>query len=250
MKIRTVAIVGFGRFGQFLAETLLTHTTLDILVVSRRPLSVENTRIQQIELTELGRAEIVFPTVAISAFADVIEAICPHLHHQALVIDMCSVKEHPVEVMRASLPTTVQIIACHPMFGPDSVRKNHGVAGLPIMLWPERCEKTRFAQIKEFCQRLQLNIVEISPTKHDEYAAYSQAYAFLIGKIGEEMQLSTSPLDTWWYSVLREQAEAVANDDPQLFLDIERYNRFAGLMRQRFTEVSSRVLHQIGDEAH
>lgn len=245
MSIETVAIVGFGRFGQFLADILLEHTTLKIMIVSRRSLDLPDPRLTQIELSELTKAQIVIPTVAISAFETVIKNIAPYLGKQTTIIDMCSVKEHPVACMQKYLSTEVEIIACHPMFGPDSVKKNKGLVGLPIMLWSQRYSAERFTNIKSFCQQLELQIVEITPTQHDQYAAHSQAYAFLIGKLGQEMKLTASSLDTWWYSVLREQAEAVANDDPQLFWDIQTYNRFAGEMRQKFAAVSNQLLQVI-----
>ena len=42
------------------------------------------------------------------------------LKENAVIVDVCSVKEYPVQWMRELLPANVSILATHPMFGPDS----------------------------------------------------------------------------------------------------------------------------------
>ena len=72
--------------------------------------------------------------------------IAPLLSPDALVIDVCSVKEYPVRLMKELLPERVSILATHPMFGPDSAA--HALQGRKIVLCAERIADFAYQKIK------------------------------------------------------------------------------------------------------
>jgi prephenate dehydrogenase len=245
-KHTTIALIGYGRFGAFLAQLLLKHTPCNIVVITRqKPPQLQNSRLTFGTWKNLATADVIIPTVAMSAFEEVIKKIAPLAKPGAIVIDVCSVKCWPVEVMLNHLPTTVSILATHPMFGPDSHAKNHGLLNLPIMLHPVRIADDMYQALKQWCLSLGLNVIELTPTEHDQYAAFTQAYSFLIGTITKRMQLQKTPIDTWWHTLLMEQSTAITSDSAQLFLDIQTKNPYATLMRQRFADVTKQLLTEI-----
>jgi prephenate dehydrogenase len=244
---RTIALIGYGRFAQLLTQLLLEHTQAVVWVVSSRAHTSDNERLQFKSMHEIEDADVIIPCVPISAFEETVVKIAEHVSPGTLVIDICSVKVFPTEVMQKLLPPSVEILGSHPLWGPDSVRKNTGLKNLPVVLCPIRISPDHLKKIGQFLTALKLNVLEMTPEQHDQYAAYSQAYAFLIGKIGEKMQLQPTPIDTFWYTLLQEEIQAVKNDSHQLFVDIQTKNPFAAEMRRKFmhaVEELQKELHE------
>ena len=117
----TFGVVGLGRFGQWWAETLLPFGTVIACDLSLTVPKISGITIGSLQ--EVARAEIVFLLVPISAFRTCCQEIKPHLAPSTLVIDACSVKMFPLQVMRETFAGDQPVMATHPLFGPDSVQK-------------------------------------------------------------------------------------------------------------------------------
>jgi prephenate dehydrogenase len=245
-KKKRIGIIGYGRFGQLTAKilsTAISTESTEVVVFSRRfaqlrELKEKTTPFLPIE--EIGTADVIIPCIPISDFEKTIQLIAPLLNPTSVVIDVCSVKVFPIEVMKKYLSESVEIIGSHPIFGPDSFKIKNSVAGYPLVLVKVRCTDETYQKVKDFAEKLQLKILEMTAEEHDRQAAYSQAYAFLIGKISERMNIQPTSLDTVWYKLLLQEREAIMHDTQQLFLDIQNKNPFTEEMRQKFlTEVTT-----------
>lgn len=246
--MKTIAVIGLGHFGKMVTRVLLQHTTTSVRLLSTQADIIHHPRLKLITITELNQADLVIPCVPISAFDQWMQKISPHLKPSAMVMDVCSVKEMPVNSMRKWLPKQVRLVASHPLFGPESVHKNGGLKNLPIVLWPVRCDKSDFLAIKNGCEKLGLNVITMSPRDHDRWSAQSQAVAFLIGTLLERMSLSATPIDTFGFKLLLELKDTFTGQDTdQLFFDLQLHNNFTPAMWQNwqaqtqslFTELSS-----------
>lgn len=208
-----VKIIGMGRFGTLLSQILTKN-------------------FKEVELIDtLEEADVVFPCVPIRAFEEVIREISPKLKKGAIVIDVCSVKVYPVKIMKKHLPKDVQIIATHPLFGPDSAK--NGLVGLPLVIWPVRISKFKFNKILTMAKSLKLSVHIMSPEEHDKITAYSQIYTHLIGRIGQEIKIKRSEIDTLGFQRLFSVQEQVVNDTEELFFDMNQYNSYAPKMRKK-----------------
>ena len=241
--MKTVAIIGFGRFGQLLAKIFLESTNYEILVISSKRFPDES-RLTFTDWQGLYRADIVIPAVPISAFEETLQRISRFIHPQAVCMDVCSVKLFPVDIMQRYLPNSVSIIACHPMFGPVSFKKNNGLRGLRVVLHPIRVSRSVYAEISEFWRNLGLQIAEIDPEAHDKFAAQTQMYTFLIGKLTNLLNLDSTPIDTYWYSFFLEQANSVRDDGDTLFTDMLRYNRFSLNFIQEYESANHSIIER------
>ena len=120
--MNSVGIIGFGRFGKVLANIL--QKGFYIKAYDLNP----NDAFPGVEFTDLKsvlKEKVVFISVPIRHFESVILEISSKLNDGTTIIDVCSVKKHPVDIMETNLPDNVGIIATHPMFGPDSFRSNN-----------------------------------------------------------------------------------------------------------------------------
>ncbi len=178
----------------------------------------------------------------VASLGGVVEAIAPHLRPGALVLDVGSVKVAPADIMRRRLPAHVDIVATHPLFGPQSARD--GVAGLKIALCPVRGNRTR--SVAAFLKtRLALDVIVTTPEDHDREAAMVQGLTHLIARVLVQMEPLPARMTTRSFDLLMQAVDMVRHDAPEVFHAIEHANPFAPEMRERFFEVAARINEEL-----
>ncbi len=225
------SVIGLGRFGLFWAGMLARERTVS--GTSRRIISDLPEGVRQVPLEVALQSEIIFLTVSISALPEVLREIAPRVRRDATVVDTCSVKVFPSAEMQRLLPQEVDIVACHPMFGPDSAGERHD--RLPVITWPIRDHHRRYTYLKDLFQSLRMKVFEMTPDEHDREAAFSQGVTHFVGRILREMDLQPSPIATLGYTRLLQVMEQTCNDPLQLFQDLQRYNPYTREMRGHFS---------------
>jgi len=178
-------------------------------------------------LREVAQCDILFLCTAISSIPAVCAEIAPMLGPETIVCDTCSVKVFPVDAMVRNLPARNDIIATHPMFGPDSAR--NGVSGLPMVMSPVR--GGRFSEWKERFSALGIKVIEMSPEEHDREAARTQGLTHLLGRLLAELDTRPSPIATLGYRKLSEVMEQTCNDPWQLFIELQTLNPYSSEVR-------------------
>jgi prephenate dehydrogenase len=225
-------IVGFGRFGQLWAEALLPFGR--VLVYDKHSTSQPNkTQIKITSLAEVAQVNILFILVPISEFENSCLEISKVLHPTTLVVDCCSVKIHPVNVMHRIFPPSQPLLATHPLFGPDSVKKNGGIADHKIVLCPASLEQNIQVQLRTILEKMGLQILIASPEDHDRQMANTQGLVHFLGRGLQALNLTQQEFATPDFQALLNINNMVANDTWQLFLDMQRYNPYVQAMRQK-----------------
>ena len=88
--------------------------------------------------------------VPVPMLGECLAGIAPHLRPGQVVVDVCSVKAGPAALMRRLLPEGVEILATHPMFGPQSMPQS--LSGGRIVICPLR--GGRWRRIAAFLRRV------------------------------------------------------------------------------------------------
>jgi prephenate dehydrogenase len=223
----TVGVYGLGRFGSFWAELL--GRSMPVCAYSRSQAHAAPPGVRRAGEDEVLSQDVLFLCVAISSMEEVLQRIRGRLGPTTLVMDTCSVKVHPVDLMRSILPGSTEILGTHPMFGPDSARG--GVAGLPMILCPVRVGSRLLEQWQAALTGMGLEVTVMTPDEHDREAAFTQGVAHYIGRVLAGMGLRGSPIATMGYRKLLEIVEQTCNDPMQLFLDLQRLNPHTREMR-------------------
>lgn len=225
-----ISIIGFGRFGKVLADLL--HDTCDIDVYDNQP----DKNIHYVNYVDLATAcknDTIFIAVPIRQFESIIKQIAPLLNKSSAVIDTCSVKVFPVEVMQRELPENIDIIATHPMFGPDSYQAN---APLKIMMHTTRNQHNHYQAWKNLFAQKNIDVIEITPDQHDKIAAYSQGVTHFVGRTLQAINAKPSNIDTLGYTKLLSVMEQTCNDSIELFEDLIQYNPYGKQAIEDFVE--------------
>lgn len=214
-------IIGFGAFGKLLANLLAPIGP--IFIYDQRPDvrgEVEGTGFHLVSHPQEICSGIIILAVPLQGLRDCLLEISPHLHPGQIIMDVCSVKEEPARLMQELLPPDVEIIACHPMFGPASAV--NGVEGSQVVLCPLRGKTWR--KIAAILRKHQLKVLVMTAEEHDRHAAQSQGLMHLIARailpLGETPMVRTRSHD-----LLCEALAMVAHDSPEVFEAITGRNR-------------------------
>ncbi|WP_139973934.1 prephenate dehydrogenase [Ochrobactrum sp. CGA5] len=237
-----IGIIGFGAFGQLIARHLNPYFQLYAYDCAAAP---QKTRIHGVTLTSMEKAalcEIVILATPVATLDRVVEMIAPHLIPGALVLDVGSVKVGPADIMRCGLPAHVDIVATHPLFGPQSARD--GITGLKIAVCSVRGR--RFHRVAAFLKKhLALDVIVTTPEDHDREAAMVQGLTHLIAKVLVQMEPLPARMTTKSFDLLMRAVSMVRHDAPEVFQAIEHANPYALQVRQRFFELADRVNEEL-----
>jgi len=238
-----IGIIGFGRLGRLLTRYLAQDA--DVLVHDLSDMSEEAIKLgaKSASFEEVCACPIVIPCVPIGHFEEVIKRMSPLLTSDALVADVCTVKELPSEIMLKHLPASVSLLATHPMFGPDSAR--HTVFGRKIVLHNLRTPNRLYHNIKSYLESHGLKVIEATPTEHDEQIARTLVLTHFIGRTLIDFKATPKSIDTKGYRRLMKILDQVENDSIELFLDMNKYNRFAKKVREDFFASMGKIDHFI-----
>lgn len=226
-----VGIIGFGAFGRLVAGHLAPYARLRVYDPQ---LTAENAGEHApllAGLPDVARCPIVILAVPVPSMIDVIRMISAHLRPGALVVDVGSVKMVPVQAMIAGLPSHVEILGTHPLFGPQSASR--GLEGLRIAVCPIRGRLGR--RVAAFLRRvLRLKVIVTTAEAHDRDAATVQGLTHLIAQVLIAMEPLPTQITTRSFEAIMSAVEMVRHDAPEVLQAIERMNPYAPDVRRRF----------------
>ena len=139
------AVLGAGKMGVWFAKWCKERGDT-IVLADRNPQKLAKLK------NELGVEVADFPTavrssdrvlicVSISSFEEIVKKIAPAIHQGQPVMDICSIKEYPVDIMHKYLKGAL-VLGTHPVFGPGS----NGVKHKAYVLTPTNPEEAAYAE--------------------------------------------------------------------------------------------------------
>ncbi len=237
--MNNVGIIGFGRFGKILADLL--SESFDIFIYDENESSDQY---KNVTLNEITNCELIFLAVPIGNFETLLQSLKNIKLQNTTIIDVCSVKIYPVQLMEKYLPSNVDIIATHPMFGPDSYGP---FRELKMVMYPVRDNFARYEVLKDVFESRSITVVEMTPQEHDEHAAFSQGITHFIGRVLNEAGVSSTKINTLGFNELLGVIEQTCNDSWDLFKDLQNYNPYTENMIKELEKSIQSVRNQIGD---
>ena len=173
-----------------------------------------------------------------SSFEQVVSEIAVACKPGALIVDVGSVKVVPSEIMLRRFPNYVDIVATHPLFGPQSAME--GIEGLKIAVCP--IQGKRHARLAAFLRvALRLTVIMTTPEDHDREAAVVQGLTHPIAKVLLGMGPLPTRMTTESFDLLSEAISMVQDDAPEVFEAIEKANPYAETVRRQFFDLAARL---------
>lgn len=238
MQLKTIGIIGYGNFGAFLAEMVARFLPgVAVRVYSRRCES-DGDKFFDIETACASDAVIICGSIA--EFEKQLLEVLKYAPQETVIVDVATVKKHTVQLLQkhaASRPW----IATHPMFGPESVKKQKGsVEGLTCVVAERTLSKDAYMAIRALLESFKLNVVEMGADEHDRLLAETLFLTHYIGQTMKVAGFERTPIDTLSFSFLMSAVESVSHDD-RLFKDVYHFNPYCSDAASRFHDAQEQV---------
>ena len=218
--MKSVGVIGLGRFGKVLVNILQKGYLINAYDINdKAPIS----NVNFCSLDKVLDEHIIFIAVPIRRFDSLIKDISRKIKPGTTLIDVCSVKSHPVNVMLKYTTEKTGIIATHPMFGPDSFSSN---TKLKMMMSNVRDVNKQFSSWSNYFSNQGIEIIEMSPDEHDRLAARSQGVTHFLGRMLKQFGIQKTQIDTQGFKDLLDLVDQTCNDTWDLYTDLQLYNPY------------------------
>jgi prephenate dehydrogenase len=241
--VEEIGFVGFGGFGQFLAGQLALSFDVTVCDQDDRSAVAREIGVKWGALAEVARKDLVVLAVPLKSLEAVLQALKKHLRADATLMDVCSVKQEPMRLIRQYFPEA-DVLATHPLFGAQSFALPNVTCKL-VVCEPEKPSEVYGFMLAYFRDEMKLRIIHVSPEQHDREMANVQALTHFIAKALVELDVKASGLSTPSFDLLVQLTGLLAKDSDELFQTIQNGNPFAADVRARLlkalAEIDSRL---------
>jgi prephenate dehydrogenase len=231
--MQRIAILGHGRFGRALAD-LMADAGLTVRALDPHADVPPERRAASLEELVSG-ADVVIVSVPVAAMPAALASLRPLLRPEQLVIDVGSVKVHPIDAMKAALGTEIPWVGTHPLFGPTSLA--HAERPLRVVICPNPMHPTAAARARALYERIGCWTLEQDAHAHDKAMAETHALAFFVAKgmldAGVDPRVPNAPPS---FQAMARTIESVRGDAGHLFAAIQSENPYAGDARRRLLD--------------
>ncbi|MBI3273636.1 MAG: prephenate dehydrogenase [Candidatus Colwellbacteria bacterium] len=228
-----VGIIGFGNFGKFFARKLAT--AFEVSVWDCRNFSGEASEmgVKWATLEQVANRDLVVLAVPLQSMESLLTKLASRINLNALVMDVCSVKQEPLRLMQKYLAQE-EFLFTHPMFGPQSAK--NGWHGHRLVVCPVATPSAKSEFVLQFFRDQGLKLFEMTAEQHDREMARVQALTHFVARALKECEVKNSPFGTFAYDHLCKAVELLSGDSWELFETIELGNPFAPEIRREFME--------------
>lgn len=242
LLMKHLGIIGFGQFGQLAAQHLQAHLRVTVTDFSDKQDVAVRMGVAWGTFDEVCACEVIVLAVPAVAMREVLMAMTPMLQPGTVVVDVASVKLLPAQWMIELLPEHVELVATHPLFGPQSAK--NGLAVLKLAVCPIR---GNFHEVIAAFARdvLQLEVIMTTADEHDREMAYVQALTHLIGRALVNMKIPTEQLQTQSYRNLLGLCDLIGQDTWELFHSLQTMNPHAAAVTHAFTTEVAALLKRV-----
>lgn len=230
---KNMTIIGGSRgLGRWIAEHL--RDDFNITITSRNSESGQkvadeiNVNYNSDNISAIGDADIIIFSVPIENMVETIRDTAPYAPEGSLLMDVASVKREPSNALLEYAPSNVEILPCHPMFGPRVPNLKRQI----IVLTPiENRSDKWFSIIKNYFEKSECEVLVTSPEEHDRYMSIVQGlthFSFIslasaIRKLNISVKRSRS-FSSPVYSLMIDMVSRVLYQNPYLYYSIQKNN--------------------------
>lgn len=231
--MENLTIVGFGIIGQIFAKDLKNFFNVTIWNRSDKSEIAKNIGVQfEMDMKKaLEKADIILVCIPIPVFDNIIKKIVGFTKKDTLVIDVCSVKEKPMQIMKENL--NCSFLGLHPLFG-----KVDSIKGYKIVACKGIGKDKGFLNVLKDAGA---KIIEMDASEHDKILGSIQGMTHLIGLgvieyIKDMDKKKVKSVSTPTFEYLLGLAERMQINNPEIFLEIQKHNKYARKARKLMLE--------------
>ncbi|HUD07102.1 MAG TPA: prephenate dehydrogenase/arogenate dehydrogenase family protein [Candidatus Saccharimonadales bacterium] len=235
-----VGVIGFGSFGSFVSSLVPEGTTIKAFDKNRvrYPRSVTKSSFE-----EVAKCNVIFLCVPISEYKNVLLKLAKIIQSDQLLVDVCSVKLLPEQIINSYLPKHSNILFSHPLFGPQSFKS--GVDQKNRLIITSYRGKLAKNAIKYAQDKLDLDVTHMSADEHDKLMADVHVLTFFIARGLSNMKLKEHKHSTPSYKMIMDLIGIDRAHSRELFLTIQKANPYASLVNKKIVKAFSDLEKEI-----
>jgi prephenate dehydrogenase len=234
-KIESVGIIGLGQFGAH----IVTFVPESLKVLAFDPhISHAPGRVELTSLDEVAVCDVVILAVPLASYEEVLTKLAGLLDPESLLVDICSVKTAPEDLIRRYLPEHGNLLFTHPLFGPGSTPED--IAGLTLIVTGAHGARARQA-VAYLDKTLKLKVVTVTPREHDQTMAATQALTFFLSRALKATLTGQPVFQTPSYDLVKRLADHDFQCSDALYDTIVRGNPYAAKARESLLRELSRL---------
>jgi len=241
-----IAVIGAGKMGRWFAKFFLEQG-ISVVVSDKdkdKLLKVaEELKVKTASNVDAVRsADKILICVPIETFEDVIAEIHPYIRPEQEIMDICSVKELPVNIMHKYIKRGV-VLGTHPLFGPGvkSIKNQN------FVLTPTNAKEKKLAEeFGSWLKQKGAKVFIMSPREHDELMSIVLGLPYFLslvicdtlincGRFSEAKRVSGIS-----YSVLLTLVEAIASEEAEFSVNLQvnlpEVDKVGNLLLEKATE--------------
>ncbi len=197
-------------------------------------------------------ADIIIFSVPIDSMVKTIKQVAPYVPQGSVMIDVASIKTKPSEALKEYAKEGVEILPCHPMFGP----RVPSLDGQVVILTPiDGKTNNWFEKIQSFLKNQSANVVISTPEEHDKMMSVVQglthftyiSIASTIRRLGISIKRSrdfASPI----YSLMLDMISRIVSQNPYLYYSIQKENPNTVLSRNTLISEVNHLAYLIDND--
>jgi prephenate dehydrogenase len=225
--MKTAVVGAAGRMGLWFTRFFLEQGA-SVIVSGRskeKLLKIKNEFDVEVadNVTAVKNADRVLICVPIESFEGVVKEIHSFVKPNQVVMDICSIKKFPVEIMHKYIKKGT-ILGTHPMFGPDA----RSLKDQNFVLTPTNTKERQLAnEFKAWLEERKARVSVMSPRKHDELMSVVLGLSHFVGMVAADTLTSRADLAETEkvagpsYKLLSTLAERVASQDPNFYASLQ-----------------------------
>ncbi len=199
--------------------------------------------IKFVNFEDVIKSEVIILAVGLSSMSEVCKDLAGRVSPHTIVVDVCSVKMKPLEIMNEYLKDKCQIMATHPLMGPHTTKADD-LTGKNIVICSPGLKNQD--KINDFLSAtLGLNIIEMTAEQHDKEMAWIHGLTFFVGRGIMNLDPPRSDLTTGYYQKLLDLVELESTHSIELFNTIQKGNPFAADIRESLLKQLQKIDSEI-----
>jgi prephenate dehydrogenase len=251
-----IAVIGGTRgLGRWIAS-FLSDKGLDVVITGRNRITGESVSKKlgvdytPDNLKAAASADVVIISLPIDVTPKVIMEIGPVMKVGSLLLDVTSVKEEPSRIMHQYAAPGVEVLPCHPMFGP----RIRSMDGQVVVLTPVKTGQW-YNKVLNFLESENTRVIVTTPENHDRMMSIVQglthfAYISIAATIEKldidvkESRKFASPI----YSLMLDTIARITAQNPYLVYSIQTKNNYIKETHETFLETFNELKDMIVSE--
>jgi prephenate dehydrogenase len=251
-----IAVIGGTKgLGRWIA-TFLSLKGLKVVVTGRNKITGETVSKKfgvdytSDNLKAAADADVVIIALPIDSTPEIIKEIGPVMKEGSLLLDVTSVKEEPSAIMQKYAAEGVEVLPCHPMFGP----RIRSLDGQVVVLTPIKTGLW-YNKVLKFLESENTRVIVTTPEIHDRMMSIVQGlthFAYIsiaatIEKLNIDVKESrkfASPI----YSLMLDTIARITAQNPYLVYSIQTKNKYTKETHETFLETFNELKDMISSE--